>query len=155
MNPQKSKLEYYDLTMFADQPDALTQFLAGPPPEPPNPLTCVSAKPHPPAYLTPKLVYDEYPKFCKGISPGDTWNINSTFYPNTPEYYSLSIKGSMSSSKWSTDMCNQAFKSILDNCDGNDPVCLPCASEELLLTCVEKSVCVLTKPYQSSLTFPE
>ncbi|OBT61103.1 hypothetical protein VE03_09873 [Pseudogymnoascus sp. 23342-1-I1] len=122
MNPQKSNLEYYDLVMFADQPDALTQFLAGPPPDPPSPLFCVSSKPPlAPAYLTPKLAYDTYPDFCKGISPGDTWNINSTFFPDTPEHFALLINGNMASSKWSSDLCSQAFKSILDNCDGNDP----------------------------------
>lgn len=135
--------------MFADQPDALTQFLAGPPPDPPSPLFCVSSKPPlAPAYLTPKLAYDTYPDFCKGISPGDTWNINSTFFPDTPEHFALLINGNMASSKWSSDLCNQAFKSILDNCDGNDPVCLPCMSERPLLTYVVQPVCVQSTPSQ-------
>lgn len=123
MNPQRPRRDEYDLMMFMKQPNALTKFIAGPPPDPPNPLFCVSSKPPmAPAYLTPKVVYDQYPKFCKGISPGDNWNINSTFLAGTPEHYALLINGNMASSKWSEDMCNKAFKSILDNCDGNDPV---------------------------------
>lgn len=154
MNLQKSNLEYYDLVMFADQPDALTQFLAGPPPDPPSPLFCVSSKPPlAPAYLTPKLAYDTYADFCKGISPGDTWNINSTFFPDTPEHFALLINGNMASSKWSSDLCNQAFKSILDNCDGNDPVCLPCMSERPLLTYVSNPYVCSLPPVNVTLTF--